>query len=250
MTIKQKQWQLYYLGYYGSSPRDIDGIWGEKSKAATLAFQKDFGIKADGIFGPSTEDKTKEVIDAIQDVITRYAAAPLVNDCFAGAMTMAATKLFQKAHGLPQTGIADKQTRDAVADNAPAPDPTEDAEGGDFWDDIEFFDREEFKCKCGGRYCKGYPTEMQETVVKLADRARKHFNAPATVVSGLRCKVHNANCGGVANSQHMYGEAIDLRIKGVSGDKLLAYMKQQPEVRYTYKINSTNVHFDIPKGKR
>ena len=70
------------------------------------------------------------------------------------------------------------------------------------------------------------------------------------MVSGLRCKVHNANCGGVANSQHMYGEAVDLRIKGVSGDKLLAYMKQQPEVRYAYKINATNVHFDIPKGAR
>lgn len=25
---------------------------------------------------------------------------------------------------------------------------------------------------------------------------------------------------------------------------------RQPEVRYAYKINSTNVHFDIPKGAR
>jgi len=38
MTIKQKQWQLYYLGYYGG---EIDGIWGAGSKAATVSFQKD-----------------------------------------------------------------------------------------------------------------------------------------------------------------------------------------------------------------
>lgn len=247
MTIKQKQWQLYYLGYYTGK---IDGIWGSKSRDATIHFQDDFGIRVDGIFGSSTEDKTKEVIDAIQDVIAKCAATPLVNDCLAGTATVAATKLFQKAQGLPQTGIADKQTRDAVAEYAPAPDPTVDAERGDFWDDIEFFDQEEFKCKCDGRYCKGYPAEPQEQLVRLADRARKHFGAEATVVSGLRCKAHNANEGGVANSQHMYGEACDLKIEGVTGEQLLAYMKQQPEVRYTYKINSTNVHFGVPKGNR
>lgn len=54
----------------------------------------------------------------------------------------------------------------------------------------------------------------------------------------------------MANSQHMYGEAMDIRIDGVSGDELLAFFLRQPEVRYAYKIDSTNVHFDIPKGAR
>ena len=39
MTIKQKQWQLYYLGYYGG---EIDGIWGNESKVAAVRFQKDY----------------------------------------------------------------------------------------------------------------------------------------------------------------------------------------------------------------
>ena len=38
MTIRQKQWQLYYLGYYGG---EIDGIWGSQSKAAAVHFQED-----------------------------------------------------------------------------------------------------------------------------------------------------------------------------------------------------------------
>lgn len=252
MTIKQKQWQLHYLGYYGDSLDDIDGIWGPKSREATRQFQKDFledPIAHDGIFGPSTEAKTMEVIDAIQDVVGTYLQLDSKYWGLAGTKTMTATIYFQKAAGLTPDGIAGKKTRDYILKNA-APEPSVKPESGDWWDDIEFFTRDEFKCKCGGKHCDGYPAEPQELMVRLADRARKHFKAPATVVSGLRCQRHNANEGGVANSQHMYGEACDIRIKGVSGDRLLAFFKAQPEVRYTYKINSTNVHFDIPKGNR
>ena len=121
---------------------------------------------------------------------------------------------------------------------------------GTFWDEIEYFTRDELKCKCGGRYCNGFPAEPQEVLVRLAERARVHFGAPAHNVSCLRCPTWNAKSGGVANSQHTYGEAMDIRINGVTADQLLAFFKKQPEVRYCYKINSTNVHFDIPKGKR
>lgn len=121
---------------------------------------------------------------------------------------------------------------------------------GTFWDDIVYFTREECKCKCGGRYCNGYPAEMKESVMRIADAARKHFNAPADVISALRCQRHNANEGGVANSQHMYGEAMDIRIRGVSSEALYRFIISQPGVRYAYKINDTNVHFDIPKGSR
>ena len=47
------------------------------SQEATIHFQDDFGIKVDGIFGPSTEGKFMEVIDAIQDVVSQYAPQPL-----------------------------------------------------------------------------------------------------------------------------------------------------------------------------
>ena len=86
--------------------------------------------------------------------------------------------------------------------------------------------------------------------MRIADAARKHFNAPADVISALRCQRHNANEGGVANSQHMYGEAMDIRIRGVSSEALYQFIISQPGVRYAYKINDTNVHFDIPKGSR
>ena len=67
MTIKQRQWQLYYLGYYGG---EIKGIWGMQSKAAAVRFQKDYALDADGIFGSLTIAKSIEIIKAIQKVIT------------------------------------------------------------------------------------------------------------------------------------------------------------------------------------
>ena len=91
---------------------------------------------------------------------------------------------------------------------------------------------------------------MQEAVVKIADAAREHFGKPAHVISGLRCRQWNAHEGGVANSQHMYGEAIDLRIDGVDSETLRKFVATQPGHRYSYCINSTNVHFDINKVGR
>ena len=166
-----------------------------------------------------------------------------------GPKSEAATKAFQKAYNLAADGIFGTDTETKVREAIASRTEPEESKA-DWWEEIEFFTKEEFKCKCGGKYCNGYPARMQKTAVLLADRARRHFGAPGHVVSGLRCMQHNANSGGVANSQHMYGEAVDLRIDGVSAAQLLAFLQRQPEVRYAYQINSTNVHFDIPKGAR
>lgn len=182
-----------------------------------------------------------------------------VPDGIWGSKSRAATEKFQGQYKcLAVTGTADEQTqkalRDAVAYGMPQYEAEGGADSGDFWDDIEYFDREEFRCQCykyhATPYCNGFPAEPKEAMVRLADGARKHFGAPATVISGIRCRQHNADSDGVENSQHMYGEACDLRVQGVSADELLSYIQKQPGVRYAYKINATNVHFDIPAGKR
>lgn len=260
MTVKQAQWQLLFLDYYDGA---VDGIWGPKSKAATLQFQKEFfedDIAHDGKFGASTAVKTQEVVDRIQEIL-QTVVPELVDDGMAGPKTMATLKLYQEAQGLHQTGRVDDATWDALMEESPnlpdrEPVPEVDTPAEDsttmvtFWPGIVYFKREEMRCKCGGRYCNGFPTEPQQLLMELADRARQYFGRPAHVVSGLRCQRWNQIQGGVANSQHMYGEAMDIRIDGVTADQLLAFFQKQPEVRYCYKINSTNVHFDIPKGKR
>ena len=88
MTIKQKQWQLYYLGYYGG---EIDGIWGNESKVAAVRFQRDYDLIADGVFGALTIAKSTEIIRTIQKEITD---GKIAIDGLAGQETKDATSLW------------------------------------------------------------------------------------------------------------------------------------------------------------
>ena len=170
MTLKQKQALLAYLGYYGGP---LDGLWGEKSQRATIDFQRDFGgISVDGICGEQTEKAMKHAV----------------------------------AYGMPEkksdstdyTGVQNNSTENSTNGNT-----------GTFWDEIRYFKKQEFACKCG-KYCNGYPAEIDMNMVKIADKIRNRIGKPITINSGLRCKTHNANVGGVSNSQHLYGTAADL----------------------------------------
>ena len=170
-----------------------------------------------------------------------------------GVLSREACIDFQRDMGISADGLGGPETdqalKQAVSEDLLKNGAAEKENSGTFWDEIEYFGPAEFACKCGGRYCDGYPARIQEQVVRLADGARKYFGRPGHVVSGLRCRQWNALQGGVENSQHMYGEAVDLRIDGVSAEQLLAYIGTQPH-RYAYAINGTNVHVDIPKGAR
>lgn len=230
MSIKQKQWQLYYLGYYGG---DIDGLWGAKSKSATTAFQKDNSLDADGIFGSKTEAKSIEVVKAIQEVVGANV------DGLAGYSTKNMTALWQGKNGLSADGIAGPKTRAKINE------VLEEAEGDSWWYDIKYFNKSEFKCKCGGKYCNGYPAEPKKLLIQNADKVRAHFGAAATVSSGVRCETHNANVGGVSGSRHRLGKAMDFRVSGKSAAEVLAYVKTLPDIRYCYAIDSNYIHMDI-----
>lgn len=68
----------------------------------------------------------------------------------------------------------------------------------------------EFECRDG---CT-MPTEARQNIEALVenvlDPARERYGGPITVNSGYRCPRHNADVGGVRNSQHTKGEAADI----------------------------------------
>ena len=176
-----------------------------------------------------------------------------------GALSKTACTAFQKDFGgIKVDGFGGTETDKAlchsVAYGMPAKkvDKSEKEDiTGTFWDEIEYFTRDEFKCKCGGKYCKGYPHEPDERMVRIVNQLRKNLGVPITIVSGLRCRTWNAIQGGVSNSQHMYGEAADICANGVSQSRLEAELDKIGGVRYHYAIKgSSNVHFDVPKGNR
>lgn len=243
MTNKQKQWQLYYLDFYDYHTLNIDGIWGPGSITATKSFQRAYGLEPDGDFGPLTEAKTVEVIKQIQNAISAYGSQKLIIDGIAGPKTVETTKKYQLVVGLKADGIAGPLTRAKIA-GTEVDDPAED-KTGIFWDGIKHFDRSEFACHCGGKYCNGFPVEMQEKLIIVADRVRDHFGAPVRVSSGVRDSRHNAAVGGVSNSRHLKGKAMDFCVQGKTSDQVLAFVQKQPEIRYAYAIDGSYVHMDI-----
>ena len=160
-------------------------------------------------------------------------------DGITGSQTRQAVKLFQAAEGLTVDGIVGEQTqirlKDAVWQDRFAKDNTVPSSGqppdktGTFWNDIQYFQRAEFRCQCGGKYCNGYPAEMAEETVRLADEIRRRAGVPLRVNSGVRCKQHNAdpNVGGVWNSLHLTGQAIDLA--PIGGDISVARLQEIAE---------------------
>ena len=114
----------------------------------------------------------------------------------------------------------------------------------DVWSDVRYFTPQEFACKCG-RFCDGHPVKVDRRLLQAADRVREKLGAACIVSSGLRCKQHNAAVGGVANSRHLTGKAMDFCAAGKTADEVLAVVRQQKDVRYAYAIDSRYVHMDV-----
>ena len=234
MTVKQKQWQLWLLGYYDGG---IDGIWGVLSAEATKDLQRSYGLTVDGIFGRDTEALSMDVITQLQKALTDGSMAI---DGLAGMETSVAVADWQREHGRTVTGRADQQTLQQILGAAEEKYPTDE----NWWDGVRYFSRNEFKCKCG-RYCDGFPARPNRLLVEQAEQVRAHFGAPVHVSSGVRCEQHNANVGGVEGSRHKTGKAMDFRVEGHSAKTVLAYVKTLPDIRYAYAIDANFVHMDV-----
>lgn len=146
--------------------------------------------------------------------------------------------------GLVVDGIVGEKTREALKQAVAAGMPERQKEAG-FWDSVRYWSREEFRCRCGGKYCDGFPAEPDETLVELVEDLRAKAGRPATASSGLRCRVWNEIQGGVAGSRHLTGKALDFSIEGLSGAQLLALARKDSRTRYAYVIDGGWVHVDV-----
>lgn len=116
---------------------------------------------------------------------------------------------------------------------------------------IKHFKPHEFKCKCGGKYCTGYPAVVDKQLLKNLDYLRGKSGA-ITVTSGLRCKKHNANVGGATSSRHMTGKAADIK-GGLTSTKtkrqsLVKRWRTFKQNRYAYSDKGSmgqSVHLDV-----
>lgn len=119
--------------------------------------------------------------------------------------------------------------------------------------DIKHFKLSEMKCKCGGKYCTGYPAVIDRQLMKNLDYLREKSGASMHISSGLRCTTHNRNVGGSSTSRHKQGKAADINSSVLTPTKakrqaLVKRWKGFKKNRYAYsdKNNMGNsVHLDV-----
>lgn len=166
-----------------------------------------------------------------------------------GSKSAVATKKFQSDYGITADGlcgsVTEKAMRHAVCYGMPV--KKADSATGDFWSGVKYFERNEFKCKCGK--CGGFPVEPDEKLVKLLVQIREHFDSPITITSGVRCKTHNTNVGGASSSQHLKGTAADIKVKGKTPKEVAAYCETLLPKSGGIGIYSTWVHVDTRSNK-
>ena len=102
---------------------------------------------------------------------------------------------------------------------------------------VHNFKPEEFRCPCGK--CTGYPDRMKQVELEHIQTIRSHYGKPMIITSGLRCKYENNRVGGVSNSGHLTGYAVDFYMAGVtdnvwSRNQALSYIKKLPYHKFTY----------------
>ena len=78
----------------------------------------------------------------------------------------------------------------------------------------------EFACRSGADAVLIAPR-----LVMVLESIRAHFGAAVTINSGYRTPEYNAKVGGVARSQHCYGTAADIVVKGQTPEAVAAFAR-------------------------
>ena len=106
------------------------------------------------------------------------------------------------------------------------------------------FKSTEFDCH-GSGCCSS--TKVDEKLVEYLQKIRDHFGKSVNINSGYRCKTHNASVGGASQSNHMDGEAADIRINGITPLEVAQYAEHIGVLGIG--VYSWGVHIDTRTSK-
>ena len=109
-----------------------------------------------------------------------------------------------------------------------------------------FFEPEEFQCNCEYVACIDSYQYMSESFLQLLFKVRAQIDFPLVVTSGYRCKRHNKDVGGVPNSAHTRGYAVDVRI--TSPLERYELIEQLVYHGLSFGVYSNFVHIELKRG--
>ena len=89
------------------------------------------------------------------------------------------------------------------------------------------FHIDEFACKDGTPYPKEWVDSRLRPLCAALEVIRECLNGKSiTINSGYRTPDYNKSVGGASKSQHLYGKACDIRVKGLSARKVALAVRQ------------------------
>lgn len=90
---------------------------------------------------------------------------------------------------------------------------------------------------------------ISPALVTVLQQIRDHFKAPVTINSGYRTEAKNKTVGGAAYSQHKYGTAADIAVKGVHPAEVAKYAETILVGMGGIGIYNSFTHIDVRKIK-
>lgn len=108
----------------------------------------------------------------------------------------------------------------------------------------ENFRVREFACSDGSD-----PVFISPELVEVLQRIRSHFQKPVTIHSGYRTVGKNKAVGGAAYSQHQFGTAADISVKGVAPKEVYAFAETLLPNTGGIGLYSTFTHVDVRKNR-
>lgn len=102
----------------------------------------------------------------------------------------------------------------------------------------------EFACTDGSD-----PIFIDSELVNVLQKIRNHFGKSVTITSAYRTPGKNKAVGGQVYSQHLYGRAADIKVKGVTPKKVAAYAETLLKNRGGIGTYSTFTHIDVRSTK-
>ena len=102
----------------------------------------------------------------------------------------------------------------------------------------------EFACTDGSD-----PVFIDSELVTVLQNIRTHFGASVTITSAYRTPGRNKAVGGQTYSQHLYGKAADIKVKGVAPKQVAAYAEKLLQNKGGIGIYNTFTHIDVRSTK-
>ena len=103
----------------------------------------------------------------------------------------------------------------------------------------------EFACADGAE-----PVLIDPELVEVLQSIRDHFGKAVIVNSGYRTPAHNKAVGGAARSQHLYGTAADITVRGVHPLTVAGYAEQLLPGKGGIGISPGFVHIDVRETRQ